>query len=173
MTDQFVPFGSERYFIVLALALFSRGMDLLSTWITSPRLVGEGNPIAKWMGWRGGIISSVIFSAVVAVWPLPAIVVSVMSLLVAARNFQAAWMVRSMGEAAYAMFIHERMAATQPGLFVFCMAAQSGIFALVGGALVWTTPAASIAATVGWGIVGFAFANITFTMLSLWRNRRG
>src|SRR5437016_10676889 len=107
MTDQVLPFGSRVYFIFLALVLFSRGMDFLSTWVATPNLVLEGNPLAKWMGWRGGLIFNVLFGCGLAMWPLPAIMVSAMSLMVAARNFQSAWMMRSMGEGAYTLFMYE------------------------------------------------------------------
>src|SRR6478672_8304876 len=118
MTDQILPFGSRGYFIFLGLLLFSRGMDFLSTWVATPNLALEGNPLAKWMGWRGGLIFNVLFSLFLAVWPLPAIMVSAMSLLVAARNFQNAWLMRSMGEASYSAFIHERLMTAHPALFV-------------------------------------------------------
>jgi hypothetical protein len=53
--DSFVPFGSFEYFMFLALLGFGRGMDFLSTWIATPNLVLEGNPLAKKLGWRGGL----------------------------------------------------------------------------------------------------------------------
>jgi hypothetical protein len=157
MTYEFVPFGSGEYFVYLGALLFGRGMDLLSTWIVMPTLVGEVNPISKRMGWRGGIISSVVFSAVVAVWPMPAIIVSVLSLFVAARNFQGGWPMQS----------------KRPGAFVFCMASQSAIFGLVGGAVMAFAVVISVPFAIGAGMVCFGVANFFFSMLSLWRNRGG
>ena len=157
MTYEFVRFGSWEYFYFLTALLFARGMDLLSTWILMPTLVGEVNPVSKWLGWRGGIISSVVFSAAVAVWPMPAIVVSVLSLFVAARNFQGGW----------------RMQSERPGVFVVCMASQSAIFGLVGGAVMAFTSVVSIPFAIGAGMVCFGVANFFFSMLSLWRNRGG
>src|SRR5688572_4826118 len=122
MTNQILSLGSGAYFIFLGVLLFSRGMDFFSTWVATPNLALEGNPIAKWMGWRCGILFNIVFCGSIAVWPLPAIMVSAMSLLVAARNFQSAWMMRSMGEATYSLFIHERLMAAHPALFVFCIA---------------------------------------------------
>jgi hypothetical protein len=157
MTHEFVEIGSAEYFIYLAALLFARGMDLLSTWILMPTLVGEVNPVSKWLGWRGGIISSVVFSAVVAVWPMPAIIVSVLSVFVAARNFQGGWVIKS----------------ERPGAFVFCMASQSAIFGLVGGAVMLFAGVISIPFAIGAGMVCFGVANLFFSMLSLWRNRGG
>jgi hypothetical protein len=172
MTDQILPFGSRIYFVFLALLLFSRGMDFLSTWVATPNLALEGNPFAKWMGWRGGLIFNMVFSVALAVWPLPAIMVCSMSLLVAARNFQSAWMMRSMGEGAYSAFMHERMMTTHPALFVVCIAAQSLLTGIVGIALMYVTDERSIAFAIGSGIVGYGVAVLFFSLLSIWRIRR-
>lgn len=173
MTDQILPFGSGPYFVFLAALLFSRGMDFFSTWVATPNLALEGNPIAKWMGWRGGILFNLAFCGAIALWPLPAIMVSAMSLMVAARNFQSAWMMRSMGESAYSMFIHERLMAARPALFVFCISAQSLLTALIGLAVMYVTDERSIAFAIGAGVVAYAFAVIFFSLLSIWRLRRG
>ena len=172
MTDQFLRFGSAPYFVYLALMLFSRGMDFFSTWVATPNLALEGNPFAKWMGWRGGIIFNVLFCALVSVWPLPAIMVSAMSLLVAARNFQSAWMMRSMGEDAYSVFIHQRLMTAHPGLFVSCIGAQSFLTGLVGVGIMCVTDERSIAFAIGAGIASYAVAVLFFSVLSIWRLRR-
>ena len=49
--DDSVPFASREYFIMLAILVFSRGMDFLSTWVATPHLVLEGNPVG---GVEGG-----------------------------------------------------------------------------------------------------------------------
>ena len=56
MGDEFVPFGSSVYFFFLALLIFGRSMDFFSTWIATPNLVLEANPIARKMGWRVGLV---------------------------------------------------------------------------------------------------------------------
>src|SRR4051794_5072013 len=99
--DEFVAFASRDYLLMLAFLLMSRGMDMLSTWVATPNLVLEGNPIAKLLGWRWGLPVNVAFSLMLAFWPLPAVILSTTSLLVAARNFQSAWLMRSLGEEVY------------------------------------------------------------------------
>ena len=86
--EDLIPFGSARYFLILALLLFARGMDFLSTWIATPNLVLEANPIAKKLGWKWGMAVNLLLCPAFALWPLPAIVIITTSLLVAARNFQ-------------------------------------------------------------------------------------
>ncbi len=98
MMDDFIPFASRNYCLTLALLLVSRGMDVLSTWVATPNLVLEGNPIAKKLGWRWGLPINFALCLTLAFWPLPAIVISTTSVLVAARNFQSAWLMRSLGE---------------------------------------------------------------------------
>src|SRR5512140_2018252 len=96
--DEFVPFGCRLYAICFLLLFVARSMDILSTRVATPNLVLEGNPIAKKLGWNWGIPFNVAACLGLAFWPVSAIVVSTTSLLVAARNFQSAWLMRTMGE---------------------------------------------------------------------------
>ncbi len=70
--DAFLPFASRDYWLTLALLLLCRGMDILSTWVATPNLVLEGNPIAKKLGWRWGIPLNLVICFALAFWPLPA-----------------------------------------------------------------------------------------------------
>ena len=81
--DDLIAFGSPPYCLYLGLLLFARGMDFLSTWIATPNLVLEANPLARKLGWRMGLAVNAIVCAVFALWALPAIVVATTSLLVA------------------------------------------------------------------------------------------
>ena len=117
--DDTIPFAGRVYFLMLALLLFSRGMDFLSTWIATPNLALEGNPIAKKLGWKWGILLNVALCFGLAFWPLPAIVISTTSVLVAARNFQSAWLMRSLGEQLYRDWHIERVQETSVTLYLF------------------------------------------------------
>src|SRR5437868_13172254 len=122
--EDFIPPGSPDYFVLLALLAFGRGMDFLSTWIATPNLVLEANPIARKLGWRGGIIVNFFLCVGFAFWPLTAVIISTTSVLVAARNFQLAWLMRSSGEDSYRAWFSERLEETPPSLFIFCLLAQ-------------------------------------------------
>src|SRR6202142_1535209 len=98
MMDTMAAFASRDYCLLLLLLVFARGMDFLSTWIATPNLALEGNPIAKKLGWKWGLLLNLVLVVVLALWPLSAIVVATASVLVAARNFQSAWLMRSLGE---------------------------------------------------------------------------
>src|SRR5215471_1010072 len=108
--DEQIPYWSGEYFVFFGVLLFARGMDFLSTWVATPHLVLEGNPVAKWLGWRwGGLLNLGVCLGFGAV-PLAAVIISTTSLLVAARNFQGAWLMRTMGEQSYRLWMCERLA---------------------------------------------------------------
>jgi hypothetical protein len=170
--DELLPFGSALYFLVLALLFFARGADFLSTWVATPNLVLEANPIARWLGWRGGIAVNLVLCLGFAAWPLPAIVISTTSLLVAARNFQSAWLMRSLGEESYRYWVVERLRETPLPLYLFCLIAQTGLFALIGLGLVFFSEWHLIPFAVGMGLITYAIAVTLFTLLAVWRVRR-
>lgn len=179
--DAPVAFGTGKYLVMLALLLFARGMDFLSTWIASPNLVLEGNPFARKLGWRWGIPLNILICVLLAFWSVPAIVVITTSVLVAARNFQSAWLMRSLGEHTYRDWHIERVREVQPVLFVFCLLAQTLLVAGVGVALVYfsgpTTPqplvsTLTVSQAVGLGIIAYAIAVAFFTLLAVWKIRR-
>src|SRR6266849_3386455 len=135
--DDFLPFLSRYYLLTLGLLVVSRGMDMLSTWVATPNLVLEGNPIAKKLGWRWGLPINLAVCLALAFWPLPAIVISTTSVLVAARNFQSAWLMRSLGEQAYRDWHVERIQETSATLYLSCLFAQTALTAGVGSAIIY------------------------------------
>src|SRR5438105_10813237 len=135
--DELVAVGSRQYFFFLMMLLLSRGADFLSTWIATPNMVLEGNPLAKMLGWKRGAFINLVLCGVFAAWPLAAIVIGTTSVLVAARNFQAAWLMRSMGEENYRDWYVERLRQTGLPLYLFCLLAQTVLTAAVGAALVY------------------------------------
>src|SRR5216683_1761211 len=94
------------------------------------------------------------------------------SVLVAARNFQVAWLMRSLGEENYRDWYVERLRQTGLPLYLFCLLGQTLLTASVGGALMYFTGDSPIPFAVGFGIVGYALAVTFYTLLALWRIRR-
>src|SRR2546426_6822327 len=174
MMDGFIPFASRNYCLTLALLLVSRGMDVLSTWVATPNLVLEGNPIAKKLGWRWGLPINFALCLTLAFWPLPAIVISTTSVLVAARNFQSAWLMRSLGEQLYRDWHIERVQETRVTLYLFCLFSQTALVAGVGLAVIYFTNWERdwVPLAIGLGIVFYALAVAFFTLLGIWRLRR-
>ena len=60
MAEQFVAFGSPEYYVLLACIAAGRTLDFFSTWIATPNLLLEANPIARKMGWKFGIRPSAL-----------------------------------------------------------------------------------------------------------------
>jgi hypothetical protein len=170
--EEIVPFASRTYGILFVLLLLARSMDFLSTWVATPNLVLEGNPVAKKMGWRWGIPVNLLMCFGLAFWPLPAIVISTTSLMVAARNFQSAWLMRSLGERLYRDWHVERIQETSATLFLSCLFGQTILIGLVGGAIVFFSTRDMIPWAIGLGIIGYAVAVTFYTLLSVVRLRR-
>src|SRR5438067_8351181 len=170
--DDFLPFPSREYFLMLGLLLVSRGMDVLSTWVATPNLVLEGNPIAKKLSWRWGLPINLGFALVLAFWPLPAIVISTTSVLVAARNFQSAWLMRSLGEQAYRDWHVARIQETRITLYLFCLAGNTLLTAAVGAAVIYFSSMAVVPFAIGVGIIAYAGAVAFYTTLAICRMRR-
>ena len=169
--SEFVPFHSRAYGICLVLLLISRCMDFLSTWVATPNLVLEGNPIARKLGWRWGIPLNVAMCFALAFWPMSAIAVTTMSLLVAARNFQHAWLMRSMGEEAYRDWYIARMQETRITLYLSCLAGNTLLTAAVGVALIYLSGDWLVPVAIGVGMVAYSLAVAFYTLLAVWRLR--
>jgi len=174
MTDDLVPFASRTYGLLFLLLLAARGMDFLSTWIATPNLVLEGNPIAKKLGWRWGIPVNLALCFGFAFWEMPAIVISTTSLLVAARNFQSAWLMRTLGEHVYREWHVERIQETSATLYLVCLLGQTVLTAVVGLAVIYFTGVDGNPEllAIGLGIVAYAVAVTFYTLLGTWRLRR-
>jgi hypothetical protein len=172
MSDEMLSFGSRSYFLMLGLLVFARGMDFFSTWVATPNLILEGNPLAKKLGWKLGAIVNIILCVSFAFWPLTAIIVITAGVLVAAHNFRSAWLMRSLGEEAYRQWFMDRILQTPPFLCFFCLLGETILTGLVGTAVVYFSDVDSIPFAVGMGIIAFAVIVLFYTSLSLWRLRR-
>ncbi len=170
--DDLIPFASRDYWLLLALGAFARGLDFLSTWFATPNLVLEGNPIAKKLGWRGGAVLNVVICFVVARDPMVAIAISTTSLLVAARNFQSAWLMRAMGEEAYRDWHIDRIVGAHVGDYLLGLAGNTLPIATVGVAIIYFCDQLLIPSAIGIGIVVYSAAVAFYTLLAFWRIRR-
>jgi hypothetical protein len=172
VTDLFLPFGSREYLWVLLLLLVARGADFFSTWTATPRLKLEANPIARWLGWRWGIGVNVLLCVGLALWLLPSVMVITTSLLVAARNFQSAWLIRTMGETGYRHWLGVQITHAPRGLMLFCLGAQSLIYGGLGAAIMHWGRHSVVLLGVGLGLVTYAVAVLFYTWLGARRVRR-
>jgi hypothetical protein len=170
--DDMYSFGSRGYFLMLVLLAFSRGMDFLSTWIATPNLALEGNPIAKKLGWKWAVLLNIAICLGLPLWPLSTIVVSTASVLVAARNFQSAWLMRSLGEEIYRRWHVERVRETRITLYLSCLAGNTLLTAVVGAALIGFSDLRLVPFAIGMGMIAYAIAVAFYTLLAIWRIHR-
>lgn len=172
MTDDLLPFASRGYCLMLALLVFARSMDFFSTWLATPNLVLEGNPLAKKLGWKMGAIVNMILCLVFAFWPLTAIIIVTAGLLVAAHNFHSAWLMRSMGEDLYRDWFVEQISRARFPVYLLCLLGETILTGVVGAALLWFSETESVPFAIGLGIIAYAAIVLFYTSLSLWRMRR-
>src|ERR1035438_7582464 len=170
--EELVPFASRLYGLMFLLLIVARGMDFLSTWVATPNLVLEGNPIAKKLGWKWGIPINLALCVGLAFWPLPAIVISTTSVLVAARNFQSAWLMRSLGEQLYRDWHVKRIQETSVTLYLSCLFAQTALACAVWAAVIYFSDRQIALLAIGLRIVASALAVAFYPLLGVWRLRR-
>lgn len=166
------PIGSVDYVLFVLIVMFGRAMDMLSTWIATPTLELEANPLARWLGWRAGIVVNLIASAIIAILPLAAISVATTSVLVASRNLQSAWLTRVLGEHEYRMWIAARYREGRRGVFLICLVLHAGLISLVGTSLMIFSYRQLIPFSIGFGILIYALAVGLFTGLAMRRAAR-
>ena len=123
------------------------------------------------MGWTWGIPVKLALCVGFALWPLPSIIIGTTSVLVAARNFQQAWLMRTAGEEGYRQWYLARLSETPPGLFLFCLFAQTSLVALVGAVLMYFGSHDLVPLGVGMGLIAYALAVLVYTLVALWKNR--
>jgi len=87
MNGDAASFLSGGYLPTFGLILFGRGADFFSTWVATPNLALEGNPLAKKMGWKLGAVVNLALCVGLAFWPDAAVAATTASLLVAGHNF--------------------------------------------------------------------------------------
>lgn len=169
MTEGFVAWGGREYFLWLGLLALGRGLDFFSTWLATPNLELEANPIARRLGWRWGIPINIAMVVFLAIWPFPSLVVATTSFLVASRNFQSAWLMRTMGEMNYQSWMSAQVRRTPRSTFLLCLAAQAGIYTSLGVALAITGWDKLIPVGIGCGMAVYGIAVFLYTSLSVWR----
>ncbi len=171
-----LPFGQAAWWLCFSALFMARGADLFSTWVATPNLLLEANPLARRMGWRWGLPINLGLCLIFAFFPLPGIIIATTSAFVAARNFQQAWLMRSWGEEPYRAWHVERLLHAPVGLVVGCLVLQNVLVGSIGIILAWSAVAGSsillVPFGIGLGIMTYAITVVFYTLLALWRIRR-
>lgn len=155
--------------VLCGLLLFARIADLGTTWLVTPRLLLEGNPIVRRLRWPFGLLTLLVcllpyyhtglaFSALVTF------------LLVSASNARGIWFVRAIGEERYLQLLREAAAGSSLGSALVGMLLPAGFFLLIGNLFLLVSQGWGDWAA--WGALGlFLFAAVTSIYGSLSMHR--
>jgi hypothetical protein len=120
--------------VLCALLLVSRVGDLATTYLATPNLVLEANPVARRFGWPFGLLT-------LAACLLPyydaglAVMALVVFLLVCASNASQVFLIRTVGEQAYFAFLLDVAKRGKLTHALAGIAASSGFVGLTAGAV--------------------------------------
>ena len=167
--DHFVAFGSVVWMKFAGLVIAGRGLDLGSTFAGTPKLLMEGSPMARRIGWKYGIPLNLVAGLASACWPLLAISLATMSTFVAARNLQNAWIMRSMGEEHYRAWLARRIAEAPRWTPYACYLGEALLAGTVGATLLAFADYRLVPCGIGTGILIYGAAIGFFTSLELFR----
>jgi len=125
--------------ILCALLLFSRLGDVGSTYLVSPTLKLEANPLAKKLGWPFMLLSLLVcllpyYDAGLAIMAL------VPSLLVSSSNISKFWMVKALGETGYSMMVSIAAAKSKKSHVLFSNLMAAFFIILAGFVLLLLCP---------------------------------
>lgn len=104
---------------------------------------------------------------------MAALVVVTTSMLVAARNFKSAWLMRALGETDYSLLVGEAMLRAGWRTYLVSLLGEAGLVGLLGAAVAMTSQWPSPPLAVGFGMIAYAVAVVFYSVLTLWRSRRG
>jgi hypothetical protein len=152
--------------LVALMLLLARIGDVGSTYLATPRLKLEANPIARRFRWPFAALT--LFAAAIPYYSVPmGIAVLVASLLVSASNFSKLWLVRAMGEHEYHRLV-VRMAGQSkvPASMLFILA-PAVCMAAIGWLLLYfyPNPETDWAYGFAFGFFGYALA------IAIWGTR--
>ena len=156
-----------------ALILISRLADIGSTYLVSPKLELESNPIVRYLKWPYAFLTLLVF--VLPYWSVGAgIVVMVASLLVAASNSSKIWLARALGESEYRALIVATAARANPMPSLIFALLPALFMAILGAAVMYfyPNPDTDLGYYVGLGILGYAMVVAIYAPLTFLRNRR-
>jgi hypothetical protein len=133
-------FIANHFVHVLAgLVLVSRIGDIGSTWLVSPKLLLEANPLVRRSGYRFAFTS--LLACLLPYYNTAlGVIVLILSLLVTASNLRGAWVIRTIGEAEYVAIIETALRkSTKIEAFALTLA-PAACFGLISGVMWYLSP---------------------------------
>jgi hypothetical protein len=162
------------YHVLFAFALISRVSDLLTTWLVSPTLKLEANPLARRFRWPFGFLT--LLAAFTAYgFPELCVALTTASFLVAGSNAMKIPMARSIGEDAYYKITLESVAKGSFWTGLFIRLTPAPFYALLAALIFYTNASNTWAYWIGFGVAGYVLAmlvNWPIAYVRLWKISR-
>jgi hypothetical protein len=125
--------GNLRHLLCILL-LIARVGDVGTTYMVTPTLALEANPIARKLGWKYALLT--IAACLVPYWnPELAVMMLIPFLFVSASNAGKVWVVRTMGERAYLAFCVDLARRSRLSRALLGVASSSFFMTLAGGVI--------------------------------------
>ncbi len=160
--------------LILAVLIFiARLGDIGSTYLVSPKLTLESNPVVRRLRWPYAGLTTLV--CILPYWSLGAgIVVLVASLLVSASNSSKIWLARAMGETEYLAMMLRMAARAQPGPSLVFSLMPALFMAILAAAvmLFYPNPDTDLGYYVGLGILGYALVVAIYGPTTFLRYRK-
>jgi hypothetical protein len=148
MTD----LASHQEILLAAGIALARGLDFLSTWIVTPTLALEANPLMRRLGWSGMLLLNLPLLALPWVHAGLSVTFMLASLLVAGTNLAHGALARGMGEQRQ---LESQMAALRRiGLGRALALNTSGMLIVAGAGALLMLLAGGPASLAWWGALG-------------------
>jgi hypothetical protein len=144
--------------VLCALLLLARIGDVGTTFLITPSLMLEANPIIRKLGWPFALLT--LGACALPYLSLPvAVIVLIASLFVSASNAARIWIVRAIGESAYAAFLVAAARKSKLSHALIGVAASSFFIALAGATILLFYPRpTNWGFWLGSGVVSYAVA---------------
>ena len=152
--------------VLCVLILGARLADIISTYLTTPSLRLEANPLVKRLGW-----SLPLASVVACVLPYLTVgggmVVLVVSLWVSADNIARLWFIHALGESAYHDMVQRALDRGSPTELFLTMYAKTICIMVMGSilcVLAYASPEPPLSFWFGVGILSYGFVGLWMGM---------
>ena len=157
------------HFVALVV-LISRLGDIMTTYLASPTLRMEANPIAKWLGWKFALAT--LLAALIPYYSLGAgIIVGTMSLLVSTSNASKVLLSRALGEEIFGRLINKAVSNTSVRTGLFYTSLPAFFIALLGSMMLvfFPDPCTDWGFYFAVGMLAYALAVLLWGNLSFLR----
>ena len=145
--------------VLCALLLIGRLGDVGTTYLATPTLALEANPLVRRFGWKYAAFT-IALCLFAYLSPQVAVTLLITSLFVSASNAAKVWVMRTMGEQAYLDFCMDLARRSRLSRAVLGVAASSFFIVLAGGVILffYSSPDNDWGFWIGMGVVLYGVA---------------